>query len=181
MSIRNGDWLQTYTGRQFWPLDPRPEEIFIEDIAHALAMQCRYAGHTNRFYSVAQHSYIVSKNLPRPLALQGLLHDASEAYLIDVPRPIKGYLTNYLQIEKLVERAIAQAFGLPFELDPLVKEIDSRILVNEQKYFMKPQAAPWHLPDQGVDYFVTDSWAPSTAEHMLLGRFKAIMNGRAVE
>lgn len=63
--MRHGDWMQTYSGRKFWPVDPRPEEVFIEDIAHALSMICRFGGHSLVFYSVAQHSVLVARNLKR--------------------------------------------------------------------------------------------------------------------
>src|SRR5690606_29748913 len=96
---RKGDWMQTFTGRRFWPLDPRPDEICIEDIAHALSMQCRYAGHCLSFYSVAEHSVLLSQHVAEPFRRWALLHDASEAYLVDVPRPIKGDLSNYRAVE----------------------------------------------------------------------------------
>jgi uncharacterized protein len=91
MSTRTGDWIQTYTGKQFWPLSPLPEDIVIEDIAHALSMQCRFGGHVRTFYSVAQHSVHVSLLVEPQYALWGLLHDAAEAYLVDLPRPIKKF------------------------------------------------------------------------------------------
>ena len=91
MSERVGDWIQTMSGVIFYPLDPRPEEIRIEDIAHALSHQCRFAGHCREFYSVAEHSVRVSRELPQEFMLWGLLHDASEAYLVDLPRPIKRW------------------------------------------------------------------------------------------
>lgn len=73
-----GDWMQTYTGRRFWPLDPVAGDIEIMDIAHALSNQCRYAGHTRFHYSVAQHSVQVSENVAPEHALWGLLHDAPD-------------------------------------------------------------------------------------------------------
>ena len=89
MAARKGDWIQTFTGRAFYVLDPRPEDVDIEDIAHALSMQCRFAGHCREFYSVAQHSVTASWLVPPEDALWGLLHDAAEAYVVDLPRPIK--------------------------------------------------------------------------------------------
>ena len=86
-----GDSIQTYTGRKFFPVAPRAEDIEILDVAHALSMLCRYTGHTKQFYSVAQHSVLVSRIVPPQDAAWGLLHDASEAYLCDVARPIKPY------------------------------------------------------------------------------------------
>lgn len=83
------DWMQTYTGRVFWPLEPRPEDVDIVDIAHALANLCRYGGHSKVFYSVAHHSVLVSQIVPPADALWGLMHDSAEAYVIDLIRPIK--------------------------------------------------------------------------------------------
>src|SRR5271165_7548492 len=88
---RKGDWIQTYTGRVMYPLDPRPEEINIIDIAHALSNLCRFTGHVRTFYSVAEHSVRVSQHCDPKDALWGLLHDASEAYLADMSRPMKRY------------------------------------------------------------------------------------------
>ena len=82
--MRIGDWMQTYTGERFWPLDPRIEDIHIRDISMALGKLCRYGGHTIFFYSVAEHSVLVSEYVPEEYALWGLLHDASEAYLSDI-------------------------------------------------------------------------------------------------
>jgi hypothetical protein len=95
---RKGDWIQTFTGKQFWPLDPRPDEVYIEDIAHALGNICRFNGHCLRFYSVAEHCFHVSHKVVPGLALMGLLHDAAEAYVCDVVRPVKPYLKEYKKI-----------------------------------------------------------------------------------
>ena len=87
-----GDWLQTFTGRQFWPLGPEPTDIVIEDIGHALGSLCRFNGHCKAFYSVAQHSILVSRACEKHglvAAFRGLMHDASETYLLDVPKPLK--------------------------------------------------------------------------------------------
>ena len=81
--------MVTYTGKEFYPLDPNPADIDIKDIAHALSNCCRFAGHIKSFYSVAQHSVIVSELCEPENALAGLLHDASEAYLSDIARPVK--------------------------------------------------------------------------------------------
>lgn len=102
---RRGDWMQTFSGRQFWPCDPRADEVCIEDIAHALSMQCRFAGHVRKFYSVAEHCVRASWIVPDRFKLAALLHDAAEAYVVDLPRPIKRQpeLRAYLHIEERVE------------------------------------------------------------------------------
>jgi len=115
--MKQTDWIETYTGKLFYPLEPDIELIDIIDIAHALSMICRFNGHSDRFYSVAQHSVIVS-NLATPKnKLIGLLHDASEAYLTDVPRPLKPFLPDYYVWEDVLTDMIFTKFGIP-DTDP---------------------------------------------------------------
>jgi hypothetical protein len=121
------DVLQTYSGVVVRPLEPRLEDIKIEDIAWSLAHQCRYNGHTKMFYSVATHCILVSKFLPRVLQLDGLLHDASEAYLSDLPSPVKQVMPEYRRIEAELERRIAAAFGLQYPMHPEVKWADDHV------------------------------------------------------
>jgi hypothetical protein len=156
---RHGDWMQTFTGRQFWPLDPRADEIHIEDIAHSLSLQCRFAGHVREFYSVAEHSWRVSQICNPGHALPGLLHDAAEAYLVDLPRPIKHFSTlgnEYRKIENYLMTCIATRFnlGAPPPLD--IKVSDDFMLRWEQRDLMAPPPAPWRetggtLPDERIE------------------------------
>ena len=146
---RHGDRMMTVSGRTFWPLDPRPEEIAIEDIAHSLAHQCRYAGHTRAFYSVAQHSVLVAQNLPPELRLWGLLHDASEAYLVDLPRPVKRFITGYAEAEDRLMRCIADRFGLCWPCPPQVKRVDAAILTDEMQQLM-PRLPEGMRPGLGI-------------------------------
>lgn len=112
---RQGGWFVTAHGHRFWPLDPRPEDIFIEDIAHSLARLCRYCGHIRAtMYSVAQHSVIVSQVLQPGDALRGLLHDAPECYLGDLIKPIKNLLPQYELIEEKVDEAVCHRFGIDY-------------------------------------------------------------------
>src|SRR3984957_18331875 len=124
-------YLSTYTGKKFFPYDPRPEQICIEDIAHGLSMLCRFAGQCRFFFSVAEHSIAVAHLLPANLKLEGLLHDASEAYLADLPRPVKVGLPEYNAIEAAVEEVIAQKFALAFPTPSQVKTADNALLRNE--------------------------------------------------
>jgi hypothetical protein len=150
---RNGDWIQTFRGGMFFPMDPRPDEIFIEDIAHALSMQCRFAGHCNQFYSVAEHSFAITcwlldQGCTPEVALWALLHDASEAYLTDVPRPVKPFLAEYKPAELRLQYAIAERFRLPRDIPAEVHEADRRILADEVKQNMQEPAAPWaYMPE----------------------------------
>lgn len=135
--------IRTYTGKMFNLLEPDPGVIDIKDIAHALSNQCRFTGHTSTFYSVAEHSVNVS-NVPllntKELQLIGLLHDATEAYLVDLPRPIKKF-TDLGAIFKLHENhiweAIALHFGLPLEIPEEVHEADRIVLVTEKRDLMR--------------------------------------------
>lgn len=150
---RRGDWMQTHTGRAFWPLDPRPEDVDIEDIAHALAQQNRYAGHCPWPYSVAAHSVYVSRRAARlappgrekQCARWGLLHDATEAYLVDVPSPIKRFLTEYAVIEADLMHVIAQRFGLEGEMPEEVKRADADALATEASILFPTRPRDWHL------------------------------------
>jgi len=169
---RIGDWMQTYTGRMFWPMDPRPEEICIEDIAHSLSMQCRYAGHCIEFYSVAEHCCLLFDCAPPQFKKWALLHDASEAYLCDVPRPLKPFLTNYKEAEQKVMEAVRLKFKLPPEPSE-VKELDNRILADELVQNMRPPPQPWNV---GPPLYVSlQLWSPVRAENEFIKRAKEIL------
>lgn len=191
----NDNWIQTYTGRQFWPLNPRAEEIFIEDIAHALSLVCRYTGHSREFYSVAEHSVRVSfaaQNLylkadpspgryqrARTVALCGLLHDASEAYIADVSRPVKHSATFgpiYKAIEANLECQINRRFKLPANL-PLVKKADDHLLATEKRDLMGPPPRTWSFRAPALEYKI-EPWSPVQAEQVFLYRFHALNSAR---
>lgn len=175
---RNGDWIQTYTGNKFYPLDPRPEEIYIFDIAHALSMLCRYGGHCQEFYSVAEHSILVSENCSPENALWGLLHDASEAYLVDVPRPIKALLPGYKEIESQVTWTIAQKFGLSWPMPDEVKRIDDAMLVTEKDPLMLNSPEEWKLDQPPIAGVVFHYWFPLDAKEKFLARFYKLTKGK---
>lgn len=128
--------IETASGREFDFTDPRPESINIEDIAHALSNLCRYTGHVREFYSVAQHSILVSRLVPPDVAMYGLLHDASEAYLGDVSSPLKQLLPEYRRIESVVQGAIYSKFDLHPAGAYDVKGADLIALVTEKRYLM---------------------------------------------
>jgi hypothetical protein len=173
---RAGDWMQTYTGEQFWPLDPRLNEIDIRDIAHALAYSCRYNGHCLHYYSVAEHCVHVSHAVPVEHALAGLLHDAAEAYIADVPRPLKPYLTNYREIESRLEAFIAVKFNVHHPWHGSVHEADTRILADEQKSVMCAPPADWRLPLPPLGIYLP-CWEPKDAERFFLERFWQLTGG----
>lgn len=170
-----GDWMQTYTGKRFYPLDPRPDEIDPADIAHALSLLCRYGGHVDRFYSVAEHCVLMSRAVAPEHALAALLHDATEAYVCDVPRPLKRQLAGYAEIEQRVWWAIAVRFGLDLELPADVKDADNRILINERAALM-PRAEQWWVDTAGLEPLVVEiqGWDPRKAELLYLGRLREL-------
>lgn len=138
MDERRGDWIATYTGRKFYPLDPRPDDVSIVDIAWHLSHQCRYNGALNHFYSVAQHSYLVAMATPWPWRGVALLHDAAEAYTGDVASPLKRHLplAGIRRAELLCGISIASRFNLPSldkEARTLIEDIDLRIVLDETR------------------------------------------------
>ncbi len=173
---RLGNWMQTYTGRRFFPIDPRPEEVFIEDIAHALSLACRYGGHCLEFYSVAEHSVLCSYVVPEEDRFAALMHDATEAYVADVIRPLKPYLTGYAQIEHNVWVAIATRFNIPLVLPKSVKIADNSVLLREQIAIMAPAPEPWNVPGEPADVEVM-GWTPIVAEVNFLERFHELYKG----
>lgn len=139
-------WIETYSGKTLHFLDPKEDEIDIEDIAHALSNECRFGGHTNNYYSVAEHSMLVASLVEESLQLEGLLHDASEAYLRDIASPIKQYLTSYKDIEHGLMAVIAKKFGFNWPISPAVKEADTMALKAEARQLMPSKGASWiHL------------------------------------
>lgn len=127
--------FQTRSGHNINFDAPDPDTILIGDIAHALSLVNRYAGHTPFPYSVAQHCVLASLVAPPGLELQALMHDAQEAYVVDLPSPLKQLLPGYREVERRMEVVIREKFGLPITFDPAVKEVDTRMLVTESKAF----------------------------------------------
>jgi hypothetical protein len=171
--------MQTYTGRRFYPLDPRPDEIDPVDIAHALSLLCRYGGHVDRFYSVAEHCLLMSRAVAPEAALAALLHDATEAYICDVPRPLKRQLVGYADIEQRVWIAIARRFGVGLRLPIEVTEADNRILLTERAALM-PRAERWGIDDEFEPLpvrIVGDH--PLNAERLYLDRLEELLEVRA--
>ena len=144
MEKRSGDWSQVFTGKQFWALDPKKEEVDIKDIAHALALQCRFNGHCDKFYSIAQHSILVSKIVSKEQALAGLLHDASETYTGDIIRPLKRFIVNFKEIELNIEKIIFEKFGIKEVNHQEIKKADNIALVTEMRNLMKTPPEKWN-------------------------------------
>ncbi len=136
------DYIQTRSGKKFHFMNPRPEEVDIEDIAYALAHTTRWGGHCDPPITVAQHCVLVSRLLrdgrcSAMVQMQGLLHDAAEAYIPDIPSPIKPYLKDLAGIDWYIERAICEAFGVHHPFDPAVKRADVESYRWEYRDLMK--------------------------------------------
>lgn len=171
---RFGAGQRTASGITFWPLDPRPEEIRMDDIAHHLARLCRWGGAVRTYYSVAEHSILLARHFERrgevDLARWALLHDAAEAYLGDVVRPLKACMPDFRRIEAHLESVIWRRFGLEGELPDAVREADTAILGDERRELFRVPADPglnrpgetglgittWRLlPGAATDAFLT--------------------------
>ncbi|MBZ0104006.1 MAG: metal-dependent phosphohydrolase [Sulfuricella denitrificans] len=174
-------YIQTFTGRRFYPADPRPCDVDIHDIAHSLSHLCRFNGHTRKFYSVAQHSVLVSVIVPESLALDGLMHDAAEAYLSDITSPVKPLLEELALIESRIHESIAIAVEARYMvaisrvIPPAVKHADLVMLATERRDLMTPTADDWPCLE-GItarDEQIT-AWDPETARRMFLERFEEL-------
>lgn len=170
--------IHTFTGRLVNPLDLQPEDVDIVDIAHALARQCRFSGHTKEFYSVAQHSVICSKIVESGFERDALMHDASEAYLQDVARPLKihpSFGQSYRGAEKRAEKVIAGVFGTNFPMKPEVKVADNLALVTEARDLMHG-TAKWSQFYQEIPPLseVIVAWTPRRAEREFLERYQKL-------
>lgn len=165
-------WILTAGGRHFDYRDPRPEDIHILDIAQALACECRYNGHTRGFYSVAQHAWHASHIVPHEHALEALLHDATEAYCKDIPRPLKHLLPDYREIEERVDGVIRAAFGLPASMSPAVKQADVVMLATERRDLMPADETPWAILE-GIEALPRKIIAmpPAKARGLFLARY----------
>jgi hypothetical protein len=169
----------TAGGRRFNLHEPSADDVALEDIAHALAMTPRFGGHCTEFLSVAQHSILVAdlvhEQQPGARAQQvALLHDASEAYLVDMPAPIKRFLPDFKKIEDRVQAVIFEAFGLSdlaAELKPVIKAADILALQWEQRDF--GPYGEW-LTVAELDYPVIEALEPGAARVAFLARFESV-------
>jgi len=167
-------WIQTYTGKAFKPFEPTPEMIDLRDIAHALSMICRFNGHCRQFYSVAEHCVRMSEEVRPIVAIHALLHDAAEAYVSDVARPIKPHLPMFKAIEGKVMDVIYEHFNL--QIDPAIeaeiKCADLGMLATERSQLMAIKAPEWDSLKGVPPYKITlECWSPDKAEACFLGRF----------
>ena len=171
---RTGRYTHTFLGRRFYATNPRASDIDVRDIAHALSMTNRFNGHTpNGPYSVAQHSVYVSLECDPQDALYGLLHDASEAYICDLPSPVKAQIPQYQAIEAGLMNVICEKFRLPLEMPLSVKVADVTVLAAECRDLWPLPMKEWNLNHKPVKRTIKAmSWR--TAEKLFLRRFKEL-------
>ena len=174
-AIRDG-YISTVSGRRFYFDDIQQDSIQIEDIAHALSNLCRFTGQCFHFYSVAEHSVLVSYTVPRELALVGLLHDATEAYCADLARPLKRLLPDYQTVEARIWSAIAQRFDLPEILPVEIKRADMAMLKLEVTKLLPPHCAiELDLPGETADVGLR-CWDPCRARYAFMERYRELTN-----
>jgi len=174
-------YLRCWSGERVHILNPQLHEIRIDDIAHGLAHTCRFGGQTPFFYSVAQHSVLVADMVDPKLQLWGLLHDASEAYLNDITRPLKRTLPGYAAIETKMMSAICEKFGLPLEMPVEVKRADNQMIAAEFRDLFGD--APEDYLNWSDGFFAARTrvlpCSPDVAKHQFLLRFEDLMARRA--
>lgn len=174
-AIKHG-WIQLYSGKKFYPLDPQEQDITIKDIAHSLANMCRFTGHCKKFYSVAQHCVLVSHLVDTEFALAALLHDASEAYLVDVPKPLKRLpiFEGYRELEHQLQDIIFKKFGWHGGEHSSIKIVDVKMLATEARDLMSPLHPEWKQPAEPYP-FVIEALEPQEAEQLYLNRFRELI------
>lgn len=156
--------IRTFTGKCFDIKILDPDSICIEDIAHALTYTPRFGGHLEGFYSVAQHSFYVSDCLAGTSdELAGLLHDASEAYLGDMPSPFKKLMPSYKELEHNLSVVIAEKFGIQYPYSRYIKDADKLLLSSEWNAFVMKKEVMCY-------------WSPEKAKAMFLKRFNKLTN-----
>jgi len=150
---RIDDWMETASGVRFQFMNPTAEQIVLSDVALALSRACRYGGHTRRFYSVAEHTILMSDwVLQQPwgnelAALTALHHDDAEAYIGDLPRPAKQNMPQFKAVETGIDRAVAERFGTIYPMPAWLKQADTAILVDERAQVMRQSGNRWAIDD----------------------------------
>jgi 5'-deoxynucleotidase YfbR-like HD superfamily hydrolase len=173
--------IRLHSGRDFNFMEPRADDIDIKDIAHALSQVCRFAAQTSEFYSVAQHSHVVSVLISGGSGMRkwGLLHDASEAYIHDISRPLKRWLPDYQAIEERLMRAVADRFDLSWPMPTEVKTADNMALAVEAQRFMRGRIGEWGIgarwPSARGRSLVHKALDPTVAEAQFLETFMGLV------
>lgn len=172
-TVRNiiGPTILLFGGTYFDYGAPETSAFTIDDIANGLAMTCRFAGQCYRHYSVAQHSVHVSHLVPQSDAYEGLMHDAAEAFVGDMAKPLKIMLPDYRSIEKRVEAAIFHRFNVLTPLPKSIKEADLRMLVTEQRQLMRNRDDWDYTRGHEPADIELPAWSPEEAKARFLARY----------
>src|SRR5579885_1941778 len=177
LKIRNKKdfWFNTYTGQKVYLIEPDPATLLIADVAHHLSLIARFNGATRTHYSVAQHSVLCSLHGDQNFALSILMHDAQEAFLGDMHRPLKREMTAYRYIERLFERALAKKFGYCIRGDAhkAIKYVDNRMLFTESRDLLPNKNLNWKDEVEPFPWQIMP-WTPKKAERAFLQRFKEL-------
>lgn len=169
------NYISTVSGKQFHFANPTPGMIDIQDIAHALGNLCRFTGQCRQFYSVAEHSVLLSQIVPKELALMGLLHDATEAYCADLARPLKQLLPDYQVVEERIWQAVAAKFALPVDMPPEIKRADMQMLKTEVFYLLPRHCLhELNLPGGFAPGIKPRCWSPSAARFYFIQRYQEL-------
>lgn len=179
-SWKSSDWIQTFTAKAVNPLNLRVDDISIMDIAHALSNQCRFSGHVRTFYSVAEHCFRMSYLGSEETQLWKLLHDATECYLVDLPRPLKrsrGIGELYKLAEERAMRVIAERFELCWPEPDEVRHFDLVMLLTEQRDLMGRQTKAWKDKATPLDDVIVPT-DPVMARTKFLSRFFELRGGK---
>lgn len=173
-------YIQTLSGKKFNYLNATIDDIDIEDIATALSHICRFAGHLPEFYSVAQHSVLVSQIVPPEFAFEALMHDATEAYCQDIPAPLKALLPDYRRIETYVDGLIRFKYGIPLEQASVVKYADLVLLATERRDLEIDDGSKWEslegIPSSDLIQIIP--LRPGQAFGLFINRFNELMEIR---
>lgn len=171
--------IYTLNGSYFNFLDVKDNVVSVSTIAKALSNICRFNGQIEHFYSVAQHSVLVSHNVPEEHAMAALFHDAAEAYIGDVTKPLKALLPDYQQIEERVEKDIFQKLGLPWPLHPCIKQADLNLLATERRDLSDPDntAGEWAClkGTTPIEQYITPMH-PHSAYLLFIARYRELKN-----
>lgn len=171
--VASGPTIRLLSGHYFDLQDPASARFTVNDVAHALAHLCRFTGHTRQFYSVAEHSVLASRIAPPEVALDVLLHDAAEAFIGDVSKPLKALLPDYREVAERVERAVCDRFGLAWPMPAAVKWVDLAMLQAERQWVLGCRDAWPGL--EGVEPGPPpEFWPPHTARRQFLARYREL-------
>lgn len=173
-------FIQTLSGKKFDYLNATTDDIDIEDVANSLSNICRFAGHLPEFYSVAQHSVLVSQIVPQEFAFEALMHDAAEAYCQDIPAPLKALLPDYRSIETYVDGLIRFKFDIPLEQAAIVKYADLTMLATERRDLEIDNGSKWEMQEDipSSDLVQVIPLRPGQAYGLFMNRFNEVMEQR---